>query len=571
PAVNGNVSIMNMGETPELAGQVEARGPVTDIIIANAALAETETEMMATRLSEISGQANSQFSIEMPLSQVVRGDQVRFALDSELQNVAAPELVGDYSISEGNFKLHYRKQDITMQGQARVNNVPVTIAYKRTPDAHAVEEGQYTFTSTLTPSELEKLGVDLPEVVYGNMDVTLEMWQGLKDVRFEGNIAAKEIQLSIPALGWIEPRTMPFRASFSATPGQNKQLRVNRFTIDAGDGFLKANGSLELDNVASPESWKVTLESLRYGDNDLSFRIQHSSGGVLRADIRGKQWDVRPLITAYWANVLPETKEQYIRVNADINHVLAAGDVVLDDFLLVTRDVTGCPEATLGARIRGEIGKGFSYRARQSEEGCMIRVQTEDAGHMLRAMDFPGYIRNGALELSARYEDQKDSRYAIYDGKVHAKDFTLQKAPVLAKLLSLGSLVGVLDLLNGQGITFNKLKGEFSYVEDLLSLKGVKASGNALGFTLEGNVQPKQATMDLKGALVPAYALNTILGNVPLLGKLLVGKEGEGVLATNYSLSGSYPEPEITVNPLSLLTPGFLRNVWDLPEAGDKK
>ncbi|MDP1670724.1 MAG: hypothetical protein Q8L63_01430, partial [Alphaproteobacteria bacterium] len=54
---------------------------------------------------------------------------------------------------------------------------------------------------------------------------------------------------------------------------------------------------------------------------------------------------------------------------------------------------------------------------------------------------------------------------------------------------------------------------------------------------------------------------------VPVLGKILLGGENEGIFAINYSASGSSDNPDIFVNPLSALTPGFLRKIFELGDA----
>ena len=73
--------------------------------------------------------------------------------------------------------------------------------------------------------------------------------------------------------------------------------------------------------------------------------------------------------------------------------------------------------------------------------------------------------------------------------------------------------------------------------------------------------------VDIRGTVVPAYALNSVLGHIPVLGDLLTGGEkGGGVFAANYSMSGTIDEPKILVNPLSALTPGFLRKVFGVFE-----
>jgi hypothetical protein len=62
--------------------------------------------------------------------------------------------------------------------------------------------------------------------------------------------------------------------------------------------------------------------------------------------------------------------------------------------------------------------------------------------------------------------------------------------------------------------------------------------------------------------LVPAYSVNRILGKIPLLGPILTGGEGEGLLAVTYQMAGELDDPEVSVNPLSVLAPGFLRTLF---------
>ena len=70
---------------------------------------------------------------------------------------------------------------------------------------------------------------------------------------------------------------------------------------------------------------------------------------------------------------------------------------------------------------------------------------------------------------------------------------------------------------------------------------------------------------------MPAYAINSILGNIPLLGDLLQGGPGEGLFSAAYKISGDLPEPKIDVNPWTALAPGFLRDIFtqDIDEGGD--
>ncbi|MBV8778581.1 MAG: AsmA-like C-terminal domain-containing protein, partial [Alphaproteobacteria bacterium] len=95
-----------------------------------------------------------------------------------------------------------------------------------------------------------------------------------------------------------------------------------------------------------------------------------------------------------------------------------------------------------------------------------------------------------------------------------------------------------------------------------LVLDKLLAYGGAIGVTSNGVVDLGRDQLDLQGTIVPAYALNSIIGNIPVIGSLLLGGEGQGLFAANYRVTGSAADPQVSVNPLSALAPGFLRRLF---------
>jgi hypothetical protein len=66
-----------------------------------------------------------------------------------------------------------------------------------------------------------------------------------------------------------------------------------------------------------------------------------------------------------------------------------------------------------------------------------------------------------------------------------------------------------------------------------------------------------------------------LIGEIPVIGKLFTSRDGEGVVGVNYRIFGAASDPSIVVNPLSIFTPGFLRQIFelgvgDLPSLGQK-
>ena len=56
------------------------------------------------------------------------------------------------------------------------------------------------------------------------------------------------------------------------------------------------------------------------------------------------------------------------------------------------------------------------------------------------------------------------------------------------------------------------------------------------------------------GVISPVYFLNAI-GSI-------FSRRGEGLFGFNYRIAGSTADPKVSVNPLSILTPGMFREIF---------
>jgi hypothetical protein len=97
-----------------------------------------------------------------------------------------------------------------------------------------------------------------------------------------------------------------------------------------------------------------------------------------------------------------------------------------------------------------------------------------------------------------------------------------------------------------------------------LDLADARAFSPSLGLTTKGRVDLAGEQLDMQGTIVPAYFFNSLLGNIPLVGKLFSPERGGGLFAASYTLHGPLDDPDVFVNPLTALTPGFLRGVFGI-------
>ncbi|MEE8500021.1 MAG: AsmA-like C-terminal domain-containing protein [Kiloniellales bacterium] len=187
-------------------------------------------------------------------------------------------------------------------------------------------------------------------------------------------------------------------------------------------------------------------------------------------------------------------------------------------------------------------------------------VATNDMGAALRALDLRDTIHGGRVVIKGRSDGPLPG--SPLHARIEAHDYVLIEAPALARVLTMASLTGLGDVLRGKGIRLDRLVGEFSLTDGLLETDLIRAYGSALGLTARGRIDFDASLADLEGTVVPAYSVNRILGKIPLLGPLLTGGKGEGLLAVTYHMTGDLNDPEVSINPLSVLAPGFLRGLF---------
>jgi hypothetical protein len=122
----------------------------------------------------------------------------------------------------------------------------------------------------------------------------------------------------------------------------------------------------------------------------------------------------------------------------------------------------------------------------------------------------------------------------------------------------------LIEVMQGPGLGFPRLVAPFRLTDEALDLADARAFSSSLGLTAKGRIELDAQQLDMQGTIVPAYFFNALLGNIPLVGKLFSPERGGGVFAASYTLHGPMADPEVFVNPLTALTPGFLRGLFGI-------
>ncbi|MGB8811721.1 MAG: AsmA-like C-terminal region-containing protein, partial [Paracoccaceae bacterium] len=185
-----------------------------------------------------------------------------------------------------------------------------------------------------------------------------------------------------------------------------------------------------------------------------------------------------------------------------------------------------------------------------TKAGSAVRITSEDAGAVLASAGIFDNARGGALDLQLTPVGPDGH----YNGTVKASRLRVKNAPALAELLSAISVVGILEQLNGEGLVFNNAEAEFRMTPDAIEITKGSAVGASLGVSMAGLYGINSKRFDMQGVISPIYLLNGI-------GAVLTRK-GEGLFGFNYRLRGTSDAPKVSVNPLSILTPGMFREIF---------
>ena len=92
--------------------------------------------------------------------------------------------------------------------------------------------------------------------------------------------------------------------------------------------------------------------------------------------------------------------------------------------------------------------------------------------------------------------------------------------------------------------------------------------GTQIGLKLDGSVDFDRDRLNVVGTFVPFYGVNNLFSQIPLVGPILGGGSNEGLFAVNFRAVGALSAPQLTINPLSAIAPGFLRNLFGAGELG---
>lgn len=515
---------------------------------------------------EVKGIADVTVTVGLPTLADLPKEEVKVKVEGTLSDLFLPDVVQGLALSGGPLVLDTMEGGFTLQGDAKLDGQPVAIDMTQ----YFSSEGREFLTKvdakiTSTADLRAKFGVDLSDFISGDalLDVAyLDNGKGRESVAVKGDLTPTIIHI-VP-FGYKKASGVSGTLALNAVMENGTLTRVNDLEIIAPDLSVKKAGLTFRPSKDGADLSGGTLPDVTIGASKGRAEFTIGTDNIMKIDAAASVFDARPFLETSGRRKQGGADDtiQPMNVTLTADSVIAANERTAENMVLYTElDADGdLTHLDVKARV-GESDAVVSFKPDESGQR-IFNLETQDAGALLAASGLYEDVRGGTLRVFGAPQADKDSGGDLY-GTAQLENFHVVRAPALAKLFGLMSLGGLNDLLGGDGIAFSKLESDFEWrfqpQGNLLLIGNGRTSGSSVGLTFEGVLDRGDNTTDVRGTIIPMTEINNLLKNIPLIGDLLTG--GTGLIAATYTMKGPSNDPDVTVNPLSVLAPGFLRTI----------
>ena len=490
------------------------------------------------------GQAKLRTKLSFPLKAKVLLEDVSYAVTGTITDFQSDILVTNRRITAPTLDVIAGATGLKITGKGLLDTMPFDVTFAQPFGPAAKGKSSIVGNVTVSQSNLHDLGVVLPQGMIKGQGPAQILVQLTQQQPAELTLTSdlQGLALNLPALGWSKPAQTSGKLDLTASLGKVPEIRTLSFEA-AG---LTATGAITLRDGGGLEAAQFDRVQL---DDWLDATITLAGRGPGKAvgvTVKSGKVDLRRL--AVRRKEISTAEDGPLSVQLD--RLIVSDSIALTDF---SGDFSsrGGFNGSFIANVNGSAAvRGTVVPSRQ---GSAVRITSDDAGRVMAAALIFADARGGALDLQL----VPTGAVGEYNGRAKIGTIRVKNASVLAELLSSISVVGLLEQLNDSGLVFTQADADFRLTPDAVEVTRGSAIGASLGVSMAGIYESGTRQLQMQGVVSPIYLLNGI-------GSFLTRK-GEGLFGFNYKIRGTADAPKISVNPLSILTPGMFRELFRNP------
>lgn len=518
-----------------------------------------------TDLARVTGTAGLKVNVAFPTLAILPAEKIDVEATGQMKDVFLPGLVHDLDVTGGPIDVKIKDRQVNISGKAKLDGVDTNFTFDQYFESKGKDYAARVVANLVVDEVVrKKFGIDLASWVSGAAPAKVIYTDfGGGKAQVDADVDTTAATLMVKPMNYTKEPGIASKVTARATLQDGAIIRIENLNVETPDAHVEG-GSMTFTQAGKESlltGGNIPQAKLKETDVAVNFTIVPQK--LLTMNIKGAFLDATPFL------------ENDKKAEPYVGPALKA-HVAVDKMRTSTNDTVNKATVDFSMDNQGtanllnvdaQVGKGnliFRYQPDPTGQKMTLTVDAGDAGAALEAFDVYENVRGGILTI--RGESVAGGDRKIVSGKGEIANFKVVNAPVLARLVNAISLTGVLQLLGSDGIAFSRLESDFTWSKkkggDVFTMKDGRTSGSSMGLTFEGSVDRVEDRINITGAIVPVSLVNDIIGSIPLIGDILSGGSRGGVFAATYSVKGPTKEPETSVNPLSILTPGFLRRIF---------
>ena len=558
--------LMQRDQTSTIDAEITGSLPDTLALLREPRLALLDQQPI--ELNDPAGQATVKLAIGLPLAKDLTMNDVTVHAKAHLEGVHLSRVVAGRNLDQGVLDLDVTADGLKLNGQAQLASIPVkldaTMDFRSGPPTQVAQS--LTVWGRPDARQLAAAGLDATAVLSGptQLQATLiERRNGQGEVAVAADLTPAE--LTVAPLAWRKAANMTAKGSARLVLDHDRLTAIDNVQVDGDDLALRGQVEFRDGRITALKVDRLALgRTVAQG----SVRMPATPGqGPIVASVSGTTLDLSQRLERHVparAPTLPTAEPPpgpSWAIEARFDRALLAHDLAISQPAL-SAEYDGRVVQRL--HLEGQTGSHapFVVQITPDKGGRRVTASAGDTGWLLRGFDVLQTMQGGRLSVEGRYDDAAAGR--PLNGTAEIEEFRMHNAPVLGKLLQAMTLYGLVEVMQGSGLGFSRLVAPFRLTDDALDLSDVRAFSSSLGLTAKGRIDLAAQQIDMQGTIVPAYFFNSLLGNIPLVGKLFSPERGGGLFAASYGLNGALNDPQVSINPLTALTPGFLRGLFGI-------
>lgn len=522
---------------------------------------------------KLSGQTTTDLSLKFELKDDLKPEEVKVEVNADIKDVAIADIIKGKGLKSDELKLFVNNDYLKLSGKAEADGIPIDLVWQENFNQKS-DKSNYKIIFKLDDEIKKKLGIEteilnspyIEGYAIVTADISVSQTEQAK-VSLSADIQNAAIDYSF--LGFRKLYGSEGKITAEMIINKDKLESIPSFALSKPDFNLTGKISLNKDGSLK----QVDIQKVRGPKTNARAQIEWTGtpkDRLIKINVSGNSYNLTPFFDRQNEN---DKKKQNLStdtssdddwenvtdtdINIAVNKLWTNPKVPITNFAGAAklRHGVGVHEIHLVGNYGNskEVKLKADYSPRPNNEYYLL-INSNNAGSTFKVLRIYDNISGGNLKIEGKRSKDKD-----FVGHASIRDFNLHNTPVLAKVLSVASLTGIVGMLSGEGIAFSHLDAPFEYKNKVLKVEDAKAFGNVLGITMSGTYNWNNEEIKGEGVIAPAYSINSFLGKIPLVGNLLAGKDGT-VFAANYSVSGTINDTDVSINPLSALSPGSLKD-----------